>query len=343
MNVTESSIKNYIETFHSTLDDVSSRFFSDEDSKKLLHKSLLPAKIICYVSTQFGVAFEYIPASTTSIEVIRGSSRVEDLLINAPSKLRDVGPLFNIGGANCEIAQLTLADGFPVRLTRIEASVTLRDIRFTAEAQKWERIIEYAEVYGDRLADTWSLDAAQHRAKDEILAALFIAQQAKRKEIGLHEYVSSVREKTVLLLGDYSDEGQERLDLIANAVKDIGYDPLLIKDVQDFEDYDLSQKVVVIGALSRFVIVDDSSPSGHLMEVEICKNNRWVTVLLHIQGIRASWMSAGAAITSNVILEKNYDPLLLKETIMEITKWAEDKLGNIKQELNKIYPWRMES
>ena len=72
-------------------------------------------------------------------------------------------------------------------------------------------------------------------------------------------------------------------------------------------------------------------------------NNRWVTVLLHLQGIRASWMTAGVAISSNVILERDYDPSLLKDAVADLTKWAEDKLKDIKKELNKVYPWRIES
>jgi hypothetical protein len=343
MNITENGIKSYIETFLSSLDDTAANFFDEDETKELLHKSLLPAKIICYVSTQFGVAFEYIPDSETSIEVIRGSARVEDLLVKAPSGLRNVGPMLNIGGSNCGIEKLSLADGFPFRLTKKEASVTIREVRFSAEALEWVRDIEYAEVFGDRDADSWSKEAAQSRAKDEVLAALFIAQQAKRKEVSLHEYISTSREKHVLLLGDYKGEGQERLDQIAEALKDIGYDPLLIKDVPDFEHYDLAQKVVAIGSLSRFVVIDDSSPSGHLMEAEICRNNRWVTVLLHAKGIRASWITAGASVSSNVILDKDYVPKSTKEAISEVSKWAEDKLKEIGKSLTNVYPWRVKS
>jgi hypothetical protein len=343
MNITEDGIKTYIETFLSSLNGTAVKFFSENEAKELLHKSLLPAKIICYVSTQFGVAFEYIPSSETSIEVIRGSARVEDLLVQAPSKLRSVGPMINIGGSNCGIEGITIADGFPFRLKEKEASVTLRKVRFTAEVLRWTRDIEYAEVYGDRGAGSWSKEAAENRAKDEVLAALFIAQQADRKEVSLHEYISTLREKTVLLLGDYKGEGKKRLDMMVEALKDIGYEPLLINDVQDFEHYDLAQKVVAIGALSRFVVIDDSSPSGHLMEVELCRNNRWVTILLHAEGIRASWMTAGAAISSNVILEKDYNLESTKEVISEASQWAEDKLKEIGKKLNNIYPWRIKS
>lgn len=342
-HITEEGITKYIEEFHRTLDEVASRFFSLEQSKNLLHKSLLPAKIICYVSTQFGIAFEYIPASSTSIETVRGSARVEDLLIRAPRKLRNVGPLFNIAGSCIELAQLTLANAFPLRLSDQRANVTLRNVRFTCDSFNWVREIQYAEIYGDRSASTWSIASAQNRAKDEVLAALFLARQAESKKLSLYNYISSFHEKTVLVLGAYDEEGKKRLSNISKALKKFGYEPVLIKDVPDFEHYDLSQKVVAIAALSRFIVIDDSSPSGHLVEIELCKQNRWVTILLRAHGRGASWMTAGASYFSNVILEKEYDPSDPTPALAEGVKWAEAKLNELKGHLNRVYPWRMES
>lgn len=337
-NVTEEEIKKYIKEFHRTLDEVASRFFSSEQSKHLLHRSLLPARIICYVSTQFGVAFEYIPASSISIETIRGSARAEDLLVRAPKKLRDVGPLFNIGGSNTEIAHLTLANGFPFRLSDRQANVILRDVRF--KAFNWVREVQYAEVYADRSASTWSMTAAQNRAKDEVLAALFLTRQAESKKLTLSDYISSSREKTVLVLGAYDDKGKRRLSNILKVLRDLGYEPVLVEEIPDFEHYDLSQKVVAIAALSRFIVIDDSSPSGHLTEIELCKQNRWVTILLRAYGHSASSMTRGASYFSKVILEKEYDPGDPTPAITESIKWAEDKLNELQVGLNKIYPWR---
>lgn len=342
-HITEEGITKYIEEFHRTLDGVASRFFNLEQSKKLLHNSLLPAKIICYVSTQFGVAFEYIPASSTSIETIRGSARVEDLLVRAPKKLRNLGPLFNIAGSYIELAQLALDNAFPFRLSDQRASVTLRNVRFTCEAFNWVREIQYAEIYGDRSASTWSVTAAQNRAKDEVLAALFLARQAESKKLSLYNYISSFREKTVLVLGAYDEEGEKRLSKISKVLRDLGYEPVLIKEVPDFDHYDLSQKVVAIAALSRFIVIDDSYPSGHLVELELCKQNRWITILLRAHGRGASWMTAGVSYFSNVILEKKYDPSDPTPALTEGVNWAEAKLNELKGHLNKVYPWRVES
>src|SRR5947209_6592212 len=191
MNATEDTVARYVEALHRTLTEVSGRFFSPEQSKRLLHNSLLPATITCYVSTQFSVGFEYSPAAETKIRTVRGSARIEDLFVQSPIRLREVGPLFNIGSTDVGIGRLTLADGFPFRLSREEASVNFWEVRFACEALKWQREVEYAEIYGDRRASRWSAEAAQSRAKDEVLAALFLTQRAEKANKKLDEYVSS--------------------------------------------------------------------------------------------------------------------------------------------------------
>lgn len=343
MNATEEIVKRYVETFHRTLDEVSRQFFSVDDAKRLLHASLTPAQVTCYVSTQFGVAIEYSPSAETSINTVRGSARVEDLLVQAPAKLRDVGPMINVSAQGVGIQSLTLADGFPFRLSSEQADVTLRDVRFSWNAAGWTRDVHYAEVYGDRSAERWSHQSAESRAKDEVLGALFIARRAVTKELQLHEYISSFREKTVLVLGAYDADGRARLGRLAGVLKELGYDPVIIDDIPDFEHYDLSQKVSVIGALSRFVVIEDSHPSGHLVELEICRQHRWVTLLMRTPGDRSSWMTAGASLSSNVILEHEYDPSDPKPVMTECAAWAENRLSELGKKLNELYPWRIPS
>ena len=340
MNITEEGIIKYIEAFNKVLEEESSRFFPGDESNQLLHKSLLPAKIICYISTKYGIAFEYISAKTTTIETVRGGSRVEDLFVQAPKKLRNIGPMFNITAPGVEISKLTLAGGFPFRLLSNDATVTFCDIQFSSEFPLWKREVEYAEIYSDRSENKWSIEAAENKAKDEVLSAIFLKQQAKSREQNLYEYISNFHKKSVLLLGSYDFEGEKRLEGISSAIKKLGYEPILIKDIPDFEHYDISQKVIAVGAICRIVVIDDSLPSGHLSEVEICRNNRWVTVLLRHGGKGASWMTAGASLTSKVILEKNYDSNSPDAAVREAIDWAEKIIEELQISLNEMYPWR---
>jgi hypothetical protein len=343
MNITEDGIKKYIDVFYETLNKEAERFFSAEEKHQILHLSLLPAKITCFVSTKFGVAIEYSKSEDTKVESIRGSDRIEHLFVGAPRRLQEVGPMFNIGGSGCHISKLTLADGFPFLLSKEDASVIFSEARFSCEALKWSRDIEYAEIYASRLAENWSEGVAKNRAKDEILSALFIKQEAEKNEKGIYEYLDRFREKSVLLLGSYDEAGKARLAAIEASLIKNGYSPVLIKNVPDIEHYDISQKVTAVGTICKFVIIDDSSPSGHLTEIEICRVNRWATILLRENGAGASWMSAGVSITSNVMCEEAYTIDTLDSIVEKITSWAESKIEELKKRLNELYPWRKNS
>jgi hypothetical protein len=341
MNVTADQLCAYIAEFHSTLDTIAARFFSKELAKNLMHVSLLPAKITCYASTQNGVAFEYSPASTLSIIGVRGTQLIEDLVIQAPNKLRNVGPLFGAHFPDLTIGGMTIEGAFPFRLPAGDSKAKLYDVRLSAKQLNWSREFDYVEFYSNRLATHWSTEAAHSRAKDEVLAALFMERSAETKGVDLHDYFSKFWRKTVLLLGAYDSDGSERLRRIASALTQLGYEPLLIKDVPDFETYDISQKVVAVGSVCRFIVMDDSMPSGHLSEFEIIRSNRWVSAILRAGGRGASWMTAGASIASNVMHEGPYDPADVLPAVTAAVQWAEERLKGLKDSYGNLYPWRM--
>jgi hypothetical protein len=339
MNVTEEEFRAYINLFHSTLETTAQTYLAEDIRKQLLHYSLTPARIIGYVSTQFGLAIEYQPSESLEIEIHRGGARVEDLFVQAPPALRNVGPLMNIGGSGTRIYGITFSGAFPFRLTRQEANVSFGDSVF--EAKKWRRTVHYAEVYGDRTRELWLPEKAVSRAKDEVLAAIVEARQAQEKHITIEQFIGESKKKMVLVLGDYDNTSLARLELIAQLLRKLGYEPLLLRDIPDHPYQDLRQKVVAIGAISRFIVVDDSSKSGHLLEVQLCDQNRWITILLHANGQIGSWITVGASHLSNVIHEQPYDPLSPELALGQATTWAEQKLQELEIKFNNTYPWRM--
>lgn len=338
MNVTDEDLRNYIEIFTETLEETARQYLPPNLRKELLHLSLLPSKIIGYVSTQLGVAIEYIPGEIKEIEIRRGSARVEDLFIQAPRQLSEVSPMLSIEGGGVVICGGMFLGRFPFRLRRDGVSVSFSKVKF--EAGSWQRFVHYAEVFEDRSRKNWTTEKAVARAKDEVLVALVEVARAKEKQLEISDYIDKFKKKTVLVLGDYDDAGWIRLQAISRCLGSLGYEPLLIKDVPDHLYHDLSQKVVAVGAIARFVVVDDSSKSGHLLEVQLCKTNSWVTVLLRAKGQGGSWMTAGAAHLSNVILETGYDPDTPDQVLTEISAWAESKLDELQRAMDSTYPWR---
>lgn len=341
MNVNTEQLQAYIETFHRALESTAADFLPQDYRRQLLHAALLPARVTGYVSTQLGVAVEYESAAETSIEVIRGSARVEDLILRAPAAVRDTGPMLRISGANITVAGLTWEGAFPFRLAGPNASVALRDVVF--RAGPWRRAVQFAEVSSNRSAEHWSVARAESRAKDEVLAAMVQVARAAERKIPVSEYIEKFKDKTVLLLGDYDEAGGKRLASISAVLSSLGYEPLLIKDVPDHPHQDLPQKVVAIAAIARFVVVDDSSKSGHLVEIQLCKQNSWVTVLLRAGGKGGSWMTAGAAHASNVIRELAYDPASPNAAVANAAGWAEAKLNELERKFEGTYPWRASS
>lgn len=51
-------------------------------------------------------------------------------------------------------------------------------------------------------------------------------------------------------------------------------------------------------------------------------------------------MTAGASTFSNVIIELPYSITDVRDALVKGTRWAEEKLESLKQNLSAIYPWR---
>ncbi len=200
-------------------------------------------------------------------------------------------------------------------------------------------MIEFAEIYGERSAGFWSINEATNRASLEVLTAAHEVQRARQLQVPIHEYIARQKQQKVLVLGDYHGEGIARLEAIKASLKNLGYEPLLVKDIGDIPVIDLPSKVRILGNMARFVVVDDSTPSGHLYEVKLCKQNEWITVLLRANGIPASYMTAGAGITRQIIYEMAYDPAAPDSSLSESCSWAEAKRKEMQERFAETYPW----
>ena len=271
MNVTADEFKLYVETFHRTLDETANQYLPADLQQSLLHLSWQPCGLHAYVSTQLGVAWEYV-ANASGTEVTLGSRRIEALLLNQPNRFErefaSRGPMIMVrDDASVALQRFSINnEPKPFWLDGIEARVTLIDCHF--DALGWSRDIAGAEIFGNRASSSWSAELAVGRAKDEVLAALSEAHRAARHDLTIDQYVNTRKQQTVLVLGGYSTAGTERLNAICQCLIDLGYEPFLVKDVPDIFGTDLQQKVVILGGLARFVIIDDSSPSGRPRKIE---------------------------------------------------------------------------
>jgi hypothetical protein len=350
-NLTDQGLREYLVTFHSSLDELASRYLPPDMRRKLTHTARLPSRVVGYISTQFGLAIDYDPperrtgSEQTSYDILRGSERIEDLvLIGAPKRMLDSHPVIVIDGTPYWFTGINFVG--PFRLGNEGATVVFDRCTFSwgdRNAGGWAMGTCLLEVYGNRRSDHWTRDKAVIRAQEEVLSGLFELHRAQQKGVSLSEYYARHRDRAVLVLGSYSAEGLVRLKRIAGALTDIGYDPVLLSDVPDQEAQTLSQKMVMVGSLSRFVVIDDTEKSGHLNELELCKINGWLTVILRAAGYGSSAMTAGASVLSNVILETRYDPTELDASMATAVAWLEGKRKEVGRRLSDVYPWAQKS
>lgn len=339
-NVTENELAAYILKFHEVLDSTAQKYLPAEYVSRLRHGALLPARITCYASTQFGVAFEYAKAAETTIRTVRGSSRIEFVVMDVAPSVRKRPVLYRIGDfADVTMNRCSVSGGaVPFRLEGENTTITVSQFKWIVG--DWERNLEYAEFYGDRRASRWTEAAAVGAADEEVLAATVELRRATERRLSLDRYIAERKEKAVLVLGSYSPEGTKRLAAIKRELVALGYDPLLLREVPDNAHQSLAQKVATLGHLARFVVIDDAEKSGHLVELSICEANRLVTIVLRPGGEPSSWMAAGQSIYSSVIREAAYDPPALATELRASVEWAESELARIEKSLGS-YPWRL--
>ena len=327
----------YLKVFHETYIEGVERFVEPDWHGFLDRYPRLPSRIKGYVSTTFGVAFEYIEEGA-GVEVTHSSRRVEFMLLNAPASVRRLPAMMKIAGPGSGIATLSIEGALPFWLESPEATVTLDRVGFRALG--WNRDVEYAEVFGDRSRELWTPAKAVRRATDEILAAVTDINDMRREHVKLSEFLDREKERTVLIAGDYGPEGSKRLSAIRKGVRELGFLPRILTDVPDMPDYDLTEKFVALGQLARFVIFDDSSAAGYLREFQVAAAQGWIVVVLRREGSHSSFVTRGEELKSRVLREWTYTDDSLLGVLYQAVEWAEKLVSELREGRQEAYPWR---
>lgn len=130
------------------------------------------------------------------------------------------------------------------------------------------------------------------------------------------------RNKTVLVIGSYAEQGIQRLRRIENFLIDLEYEPVLIVDYPSNPE-SLEAKLLRFATSARFVAYEASISSGAIDELKMCKDNRIVIAALHETGKMATAMQSDYGIDHNFIKFFEYEPAALKEVLRNAAIWAE--------------------
>lgn len=137
------------------------------------------------------------------------------------------------------------------------------------------------------------------------------------------------RAKTVLVIGSYTNDGIRRLRRIEGLLFNLGYDPVLIADYPT-ESESLEAKFLSFATISRFVIYEATIPSGGIDEFKTCKDNDFVTAVLHEKDRMATSMQGHYAQGHTFIKYFGYEQNRLEEMLRDAAEWAESVISDRK-------------
>lgn len=155
------------------------------------------------------------------------------------------------------------------------------------------------------------------------------------------EWLVNCKRTMVLVLGkDNTPEAWSRLNVICDYLSELGYTPILIKNQPDIGSLTNEEKMLAYAAVSRFILIEKSEPSGHIDEAHICATNRLVGVWLREEGKGDTWMQGDYEISYHHIKGFSYTHGQMENAIQKGVEWAEAYLKKKEKELNEIYPFR---
>lgn len=340
-NVRNEQLREYLETFHRIYREKLAAVIPETYRRELLRvRHLEGTGIIGYVSTMFGAGYEYRPGNPGKIDVLSRSARIEEILFGCPRGLiqDDVNIFIRLRAPRFQMISCKVAGRLPLRLDTPNASATLENLDVDFRGRSTH--IGFAEIFAERSADFWSKERAVERAMDEVLQAAVYVGGVERFKTSLDDFLERFKNRHVLLLGDFSEEGLRRIEAIKRVVERKGYYAFTLKDVKEFPEYDLRQKLTAVAPVCRFVVVDDSSRAGQSAEIPIIDFLRVVAVVLRLQGSDSTFVNRPLEATSRVIKEVEYGGGNLEQILDESIIWAECQIGELSQQYARAYPWR---
>jgi hypothetical protein len=145
---------------------------------------------------------------------------------------------------------------------------------------------------------------------------------------------------SILILGKDTGEGMDLLKRIQSYLSDLGYYTYIIKELPDKIGESVIQKVLRYGLSSRFLIIENSEPTGHLYEFpHVAKVAELTCVILQREGQGATWMFEDLYHRMNNIKKFEYTNDNFEGQIQEGINWANSYLKSFGDYQRQKLPW----
>lgn len=183
---------------------------------------------------------------------------------------------------------------------------------------------------------TWELRLPATTSPDEIVASIKSAFDLvwSRADAILGDSDS------VLVLGKDTGAALGRLAKIASRLQELGYHTYIIKEQPDRTGESVIQKVLRFALSSKFTIIENTDPSGHLYEVpHVTKAAECVTVVLQEEGKGATWMFEDAYAKHRHWHKLTYERSQLMQAVDAAAQWSEQFVREFGEHQTTVLPW----
>jgi len=167
-----------------------------------------------------------------------------------------------------------------------------------------------------------------------------LTESVFKQTLSFLDAIPELKKKTVLILGQDTTEIQ-RMHTIRDSLERLGYKGIIVKEISDVEIQSIEEKVNMLASLSRFIICDNSFPSGHIDELKICAQNRFTTAVIQEKDKGATWMQSDYSVDYKFFETFTYRDINdINKTVDKVVEWAERTLERRKDYFNQHYQWR---
>ena len=147
---------------------------------------------------------------------------------------------------------------------------------------------------------------------------------------------------SVLILGKDTGPSLDLLKRIAGRLETYGYFTYIIKEQRDRTGESVIQKVMRHALMCKFVIVENTEPSGHLYEIpHATKAAECVTVMLQQEGKGATWMFEDAYGKHRHWHKIEYTDI--DSAVDASIEWAERFIAEFGKFQQSVLPWMPKS
>jgi hypothetical protein len=143
-----------------------------------------------------------------------------------------------------------------------------------------------------------------------------------------------------IVLGSYDGaELENELEMVRDHLCSQKYNAYLIKDLPGHPSQSIEQKVKLWSSSSKFCVLIDRDPSGHLVEFSDISSEEVPLAVLRQKDEGSSYMIAHKHFTNKYVelFEFHDTPL---EVIDDAIEWADNLTSEMTEKYNNIYPWR---